>query len=226
MFLGTAKEIWDAIKQTYSKVHDAAQIYEIKTKISNTKQGNRSVTDYSNFLKSLWQEMDHYQCIQMQCSEDVSILRRFVERDRIYDFLAGLNLEFDAVRVQILGKEELSSLNEVMVDTPAVDSSVLVFKSSKEPKNVNKDTLWCPMKLFCDNKSAISIAHNPIQHDRTKHIEVDRHFIKEKLDSGLICTPFISTSDQLADMLTKGLSGATFQRLVSKLGMDDIHLPA
>jgi len=46
-----------------------------------------------------------------------------------------------------------------------------------------------PMKLYCDNKSVISIAHNPIQHDRTKHIEVDRHFIKEKLDRGFICIP-------------------------------------
>ena len=48
-----------------------------------------------------------------------------------------------------------------------------------------------PMRLYCDNKSAISIAHNPVQHDRTKHIEIDRHFIKEKLDSGLICTPYV-----------------------------------
>ena len=38
-----------------------------------------------------------------------------------------------------------------------------------------------PMKLYCDNKAAIAIAHNPVQHDRTKHVEVDRHFIKEKL---------------------------------------------
>jgi len=50
-----------------------------------------------------------------------------------------------------------------------------------------------PMRLYCDNKSAISIAHNPVQHDITKHIEVDRHFIKEKLDSGLICTIFSLT---------------------------------
>lgn len=83
-----------------------------------------------------------------------------------------------------------------------------------------------PMRLYCDNKSAINIAHNPVQHDRTKHIEVDRHFIKEKLDSGLICTPFVPTRNQLADILTKGLSSASFQGIISKLGMEDIHSPA
>ena len=52
-----------------------------------------------------------------------------------------------------------------------------------------------PMKLYCDNKAAISIAHNPVLHDRTKHVEVDKHFIKEKLDSGLICMPYVPTSE-------------------------------
>ena len=61
MFLTTAKEIWETIRQTYSKVRDAAQIYEIKQKISTTKQGTRSVIEYYNLLKSLWQEMDYYQ---------------------------------------------------------------------------------------------------------------------------------------------------------------------
>lgn len=37
------------------------------------------------------------------------------------------------------------------------------------------------MRLYCDNTSAIAIAHNPVQHDRTKHVEIDRHFIKENL---------------------------------------------
>jgi hypothetical protein len=40
-----------------------------------------------------------------------------------------------------------------------------------------------PMRLYCDNKVAISIAHNPVQYDRTKHVEIDRHFIKEKLET-------------------------------------------
>ena len=53
-----------------------------------------------------------------------------------------------------------------------------------------------PMKLYCDNKLEISIAHNPVQHDQTKHIEIDRHFIKEKLDSGLIYTPYVPIGHQ------------------------------
>ena len=81
------------------------------------------------------------------------------------------------------------------------------------------------MRLYCDNKSPISIAHNPIQHDRTKHIEVDRHFIKEKLKSGLICTPYVSTQSQLADVLTKGLSGSIFESVVSKMGMENAYSP-
>ena len=61
------------------------------------------------------------------------------------------------------------------------------------------------MGLVCDNKSAISIAHNPVQYDRTKHIEIDQHLIKEKLDSGLIAAEYIPSKLQLTDMFTKGL---------------------
>ncbi|KAL5777605.1 hypothetical protein ACOSP7_010531 [Xanthoceras sorbifolium] len=83
-----------------------------------------------------------------------------------------------------------------------------------------------PMKLYCDNKATISIAHNPVFHDRTKHVEVDRHFIKEKLDTGLICMPFVTTTEQVADVLTKGLPKKQFDDLIGKLAMEDIFKPA
>ena len=51
------------------------------------------------------------------------------------------------------------------------------------------------MNLYCDNKAAIDIAHNPVQHDRTKHVEVDRHFIKEKLETEIINMPHVRTED-------------------------------
>ncbi|KAA0067119.1 Cysteine-rich RLK (receptor-like protein kinase) 8 [Cucumis melo var. makuwa] len=82
-----------------------------------------------------------------------------------------------------------------------------------------------PLKFFCDNKAAISIANNPVQHDRTKHVEIDRHFIKEKLDSRSICIPYIPSSQQVTDVLTKELLRPHFDLCVSKLGLIDIYVP-
>ena len=82
-----------------------------------------------------------------------------------------------------------------------------------------------PLKLYCDNKSAINIAHNLVQHDRTNHIEINRHFIKEKLNSGSICTPYVPTGHQLAYVLTNGLCSNVFHKNISKLGMEDLYSP-
>ena len=79
------------------------------------------------------------------------------------------------------------------------------------------------MKLYCDNKSINNIAHNPIQHDRTKNIEVNRHFIKEKLEEGVVCMSDVPSEHQLVDILTKGLNNSMFHDLVFKLGMEDIY---
>ena len=82
-----------------------------------------------------------------------------------------------------------------------------------------------PMRLYCHNKAAISIAHNLIQHDCTKHVEVNRRFIKEKIDGGLICTPFVSSKLQLADIFTKGVSNPSLNSVTCKIGMKNIFEP-
>ena len=82
-----------------------------------------------------------------------------------------------------------------------------------------------PMKLYCDNKATISIANNPVQHDHTKHVEIGQHFIKEKLESNAICLPFVTTSQQTADIFRKGLFKPGFDSCISKLGLKNIFNP-
>ncbi|KAL0410896.1 UNVERIFIED_CONTAM: hypothetical protein Slati_3679300 [Sesamum latifolium] len=105
MFLTTAQEIWESVRQAYSKMKDAALMYEIKTRISSSKQGTLSVTEYYNMMKSFWLELDHYQSIKMKCTNDAVMLKNFVEKDRIFEFIADLNAEFDQIHIQLLGRE-------------------------------------------------------------------------------------------------------------------------
>ena len=74
-----------------------------------------------------------------------------------------------------------------------------------------------PPLLWCDNVSTLAIASNPVFHARTKHIEVDYHFVREKVLRRDLLVKFISTHDQLADLFTKGPPSLYFNWLTSKL---------
>lgn len=76
-----------------------------------------------------------------------------------------------------------------------------------------------PITLHCDNQSSIHIAKNPVQHERTKHIEIDVHFTRDKVLEGLLHLAYIPTESQIADIFTKILPSAQFNTLLSKLGM-------
>lgn len=79
-----------------------------------------------------------------------------------------------------------------------------------------------PVQLHCDNLSAIHIAKNPIFHERTKHIEVDCHFTRDKVLEGLIQLTYLPTKYQIADVLTKVLPSTQHNFLLHKLGMFNI----
>jgi len=83
-----------------------------------------------------------------------------------------------------------------------------------------------PIEMLCDNQSAIAIAKNPVHHDRTKHVEIDRHFISEKIESQAISLRHVPSQHQAADILTKALHRPNFHELSSKLGMSSIYHPA
>ena len=83
-----------------------------------------------------------------------------------------------------------------------------------------------PTIVFCDNQSTIRVSHNPVQHDRMKHVDIDRHYIKETLEQNDIKTCYIGTSEQRADVLTKGLIKEQFMKQTNKQGLINIHSSA
>ncbi|XP_020686945.1 uncharacterized protein LOC110102803 [Dendrobium catenatum] len=74
-----------------------------------------------------------------------------------------------------------------------------------------------PTMIFCDNISAIALSRNPIFHARTKHIEIDHHFISDHINRKAIEVAHINSADQPADILTKPITGKRFSELRTKL---------
>jgi hypothetical protein len=75
------------------------------------------------------------------------------------------------------------------------------------------------VELRVDSKSALALAKNPVFHERSKHIRVRHHFIRDCLEEGSIKTGYINTKDQLADLLIKPLGRIRFLELCSKIEM-------
>ncbi|XP_048527792.1 uncharacterized protein LOC125507164 [Triticum urartu] len=100
-----------------------------------------------------------------------------------------------------------------------IDDIIITGDDEEEIKRVK----GCLNKEF---ESAIAIANNPVQHDRTKHVEIDRFFIKEKLDAGIISLTHVSSGQQFVDCLTKGLGTKDCNLACDKMGMIDIYHPS
>lgn len=80
-----------------------------------------------------------------------------------------------------------------------------------------------PVQINCDNQSTLSIAKDPVQHDRTKHVEIDRHFINDNINQKLIVLKNVPSKLQAADILTKALPQASFKDMVNKLKLLNIY---
>ena len=75
------------------------------------------------------------------------------------------------------------------------------------------------MVVYCDNSSAIDISKNPIQHSKTKHIEIRYHFIRDLVEQKTVCLEYIPTERQNADIFAKPLDRSKFETLCQVIGV-------
>ncbi|GJY42800.1 retrovirus-related pol polyprotein from transposon TNT 1-94 [Tanacetum coccineum] len=129
----------------------------------------------------------------------------------------SLDLSADDDQCQMTSVHNSSGLNPQFQMTFDLNRSSLEPQCQQQKPNYGFHFDKIPM--YCDSKAAIAISCNPVQHSRTKHIDVRYHFIKEQVEKGIVELFFVGTKYQLADLFTKALSEDRFKYLVRRLGM-------
>ncbi|XP_058214986.1 uncharacterized protein LOC131326280 [Rhododendron vialii] len=112
LLLDTPNQIWTTAVQTYFQQGNDAQCFELRKRLRTLEQNHRFVAVYFADLSEAWGEFDYYQGFQTVCAVDAANWLKRMEKERVYDFLAGLDLELDPIRVQVLGRVPFPSLGE------------------------------------------------------------------------------------------------------------------
>nr|GEX61400.1 hypothetical protein [Tanacetum cinerariifolium] len=130
--------------------------------------------------------------------------------------------------IQFLGGDKLVSWSSKKQDCTSISSAKAEYVSlsaccaqvlSMRTHLTDYGFHFDKIPVYCDSKAAIAISCNLVQHSRTKHIDVRYHFIKEKVEKGIVEFFFVGTEYQLADLFTKALLEERFNYLVRRLGM-------
>ncbi len=106
---------------------------------------------------------------------------------------------------------------EYMANTQATKEAIWITKLMMDLRCMEKKKV---MVIRCDNQGAISLTKNPIHHARTKHIDVQHHFVQERVENGEVQFEYCPTEHMVADVLTKALSKERHHKLINMFGLE------
>nr|GEZ64326.1 retrovirus-related Pol polyprotein from transposon TNT 1-94 [Tanacetum cinerariifolium] len=185
--------------------YDPDKVYRLNKVLYGLKQAPRVWYDeLSNFLvsKGFSKDSNHVGCLYSHKSTSGGI-----------QFLGGNKLVSWSSKKQDC--TSMSSAEAEYVSLFACCTQVLWMRTQLTNYGFHFDKI----PMYYDSKAAITISYNPVQHSCTKHIDVRYHFIKEKVEKGIVELFFVRTEYQLADLFTKALPEERFKYLVRQLGM-------
>ena len=109
----------------------------------------------------------------------------------------------------------LSTAEPEYVAASSCCAQLMWMKQMLEDMNIELGKLT----IYCDNTSTINISKNPVQHSKTKHIKIRYHYVRELVEQELVELAYVPTENQLADIFTKGLDSARFEKLRVQIGV-------
>ena len=95
LFLPTTKDVWEAVRDCYSDLENSSQIYELKTQLWQSKQGEKDVTTFYNLMVTLWEELDQFYEDDWENPNDATKFKKREENDRVYMFLSKMRVGQD-----------------------------------------------------------------------------------------------------------------------------------
>lgn len=124
----------------------------------------------------------------------------------------------EQIKADAIGQEgEVSSSPLANTAAPAPNNENPLSPSSPTPQQANSNPTQMPLKG--DNQGSIALAHNLVFHARTKHIDIQHHYIRDEVASGRIDLQYVPTSEMIADGMTKAITYAKFHLFVKQLHM-------
>lgn len=133
IFSETALDLWNSLEEMYGIKHKYLRIFQLKQELAQIKQGGRSVTELIGQLMCKWDELAIYQ----PPTTDLKIIQQRIEQEKIFQFLAGLNSSYEAVRTQILLSSELPSFSSVIALVQREEARLRAMNQEQEAADRN-----------------------------------------------------------------------------------------